>query len=238
MFNINLKENKILIVPLVVLFLILIASLSILRPKIAEIFQARRDLTSNRKRLTALTEKTAVLEGLAEVELNEKVDDVLRVLPAEKDVAKNIFVLKRLALDADLVFAGVNLTEVGEISTESAKPKLTQGAILPSLPFNILLIGSQEKVKNFLIDLEKTAPLMKVAQLTISQKKENLPEATILIESFYLSLPKTIGRLGTAIASVSREEENILVKVSEFKSFKDEDEFYFATGFKDNPFAF
>ncbi len=238
MFNINLKKNKIFFIPLAVLFLILIASLFILRPKIADIFKARRDLTSNKKRLTTLTEKASVLEGLAEVELNEKVNDVLRVLPVEKDVAKNIFVLKRLALDAGLVFGGVNLSEVGEISTESAKTKLTQGAILPSLSFNVSLIGSQDRVKNFLVDLEKTAPLMKVAQLTISQKKENPSETTILIESFYLSLPKTIGKLETPIASVNREEENVLLKVAEFKSFRDEDEFYFATGFKDNPFAF
>ncbi len=238
MFNINLKENKILLIPLAVLFLILIASLFILRPKIADIFNARRNLVSNRKRLTSLTEKTAILEGLAEVELNEKVNDVLRVLPTEKDVAKNIFVLKRLALDAGLVFEGVNLSEVGEISTESAKTKLIQGAILPSLSFNVSLIGSQDRVKNFLGDLGETAPLMKVAQLTISQKKENPPEATILIESFYLSLPKTIGKLETPVVSVNREEENVLLKIAEFKSFKDEDEFYFATGFKDNPFAF
>jgi len=159
-------------------------------------------------------------------------------LPTEKDVAKNIFVLKRLALDAGLVFEGVNLSEVGEISTESAKTKLIQGAILPSLSFNVSLIGSQDRVKNFLGDLGETAPLMKVAQLTISQKKENPPEATILIESFYLSLPKTIGKLETPVVSVNREEENVLLKIAEFKSFKDEDEFYFATGFKDNPFAF
>jgi len=83
MFNINLKENKILLIPLAVLFLILIASLFILRPKIADIFNARRNLVSNRKRLTSLTEKTAILEGLAEVELNEKVNDVLRVTDRE-----------------------------------------------------------------------------------------------------------------------------------------------------------
>ena len=238
MFKINLKENKIFLIPVAVLFLILIASFIILRPKISDIFKARRELASNRKQLTALTEKLSTLEGLAEVELDEKVNNVLRVLPAEKDVAKNLFVLKRLTLDAGLVFGGMSLGEVGEISTGSAKPKLIRGAILPSLSFDILVIGTQDKVKDFLVSLESVAPLMKVTQLSTTQKKGNVPESTILIESFYLPLPKTIGKSETPINPIHREEEKVLAKISEFKTFKDEEEFYFATGFKGNPFDF
>jgi len=238
MFNISLKENKIFLIPVVVLFLILIASFVILRPKISDIFEGRRELASNRKKLTILTEKLSTLEGLAEVEFTEKVDNVLRVLPAEKDVAKNLFVLKRLILDAGLVFSGMKLDEVGEISTDSAKPKLIKGAILPSLSFNILVIGTQDKVKDFLVSLESVAPLMKVAQLSITQKKESVPESAILIESFYLPLPKTIGKLETSIIPVNAKEEEVLTKISEFKTFKYEEEFYFATGFKENLFDF
>jgi len=238
MFNINLKENKIFLVPVVILFLILLASLTVLRPKISDIFKARRELNSNRRQLTILTEKLSTLEGLAGVELNEKVDDVLRVLPIEKDVAKNLFVLKRLALDSGLVFSGMNLSEVGEISTGAAKPKLVGGAILPSLAFDVLVIGTQDKIKNFLVNLKSVSPLMKVVQLSTTQRKENVPESTVLIESFYLPLPKTIGKLVVPITPISREEENVLVKISEFKIFKDEEEFYFATGIKGNPFSF
>jgi len=237
-FNINLKENKIFLIPVAILFLILLASLTILRPKISDIFKARRELNSNRKQLTILTEKLSTLEGLAGVELDEKVNNVLRVLPIEKDVAKNLFVLKRLALDSGLVFDGMNLSEVGEISTGSAEPKLIRGAILPSLAFNILVIGTQDKIKNFLISLESVSPLMKVTQLSTTQRKENIPQSTILIESFYLPLPRTIGKLGVQITPINREEENVLVKISEFKTFKDEEEFYFATGSKGNPFDF
>ncbi len=238
MFNLNLKENKVFLWPALILFLIVVASVFILKPKVSGIAKSRRELLAGKKTLASLTQKVAALEGLAEVELSEKVNSVLKVLPVEKDIPRNLFVLKRLALDAGLIFEGMTLADVGEISTAAAEPKLKKGEILPSLSFDILVVGERDKVKNFLSSLKTTAPLMEVKELVISQKKENLPKITILINSFYFPLPKTIGKPEKPIVSIIRAEEEVLLKISEFKSFKDEGEFYFATGLKDNPFAF
>jgi len=214
-------NSKSWLFPGLILVLVILVSLFWLRPKLATIIKAKRELAANKKTLAALTQKVTTLEGLSQPELSDKVDLVLKILPSEKDVPGNLFVLKKLALNNELMVSELSIPEVGEIASSSAETqKTSKDEILPSLEVKLTLLGSREKIISFLQQVETTAPLMRVSGLAISQKEEGLDEAMIDIRTYFLLFPKTIGELEQPIVSVTSQEEKIFGNLASFKLFE------------------
>lgn len=185
------------------------------------IIKSNRDLTTNRKTLVELTKKVTSLEGLSKPELTDKVDLVLKILPSEKDVPGNLFVLKKLALNNELMVSELSIPEVGEIASSSAETqKTSKDEILPSLAVKLTLVGSREKIISFLQQVETVAPLMKVSGLTMSQKMEGLDEALVDIRTYFLPFPKTIGKLEQPIVPVTSQEEKVYGDLTKFTFFE------------------
>lgn len=218
----DFKKSKSILFPGLILILVILVSLFWLRPKMATIIKAKRELAANKKALAALTQKVTTLEGLSQPELSEKVDLVLKILPSEKDVPGNLFVLKKLALNNELMVSELSIPEVGEIASSSAETKKTsKDEILPSLAVKLTLVGSREKIISFLQQVETVAPLMKVSGLTISQKMEGLDEAMIDIRTYFLLFPKTIGELEQPIVSVTSQEEKVFAQLNKIEFFQE-----------------
>lgn len=237
MFSLKSKETKPFLLPVLTLVLVFLISFFFLKPKIATIFKARRELLSNKKILANLTKKLALLEGLAKAELSERVDLVLKVLPAEKKVPQNLFVLKKLVLETGLDLDSIAFGEVGEIATISGQAKIARGEILPSLPLKVAVSGERGKIKDFVDQLESTAPLVRIDKITISEKRtEELPEALLEIETFFLPLPRTIGKVDRPILPISQQEEKVFERLADFKFFKTEEDFSSLPTGKENPF--
>lgn len=217
----DFKKSKSFLFPGLILILVILVSLFWLRPKVIVIIKSNRDLATNRKTLAELTKKVTTLEGLSQPELNDKVDLVLKILPSEKDVPGNLFVLKKLALDNGLMVSELSIPEVGEIASSSAETKKTsKDEILPSLEVKLTLVGSREKIISFLQQAETTAPLMRVNSLAMSQKMEGLDEALVDIRTYFLPFPKTIGKLEQPIVPVTSQEEKVFNELSNFKLFE------------------
>jgi len=217
----DFKKSKSFLFPGLILVLVILVSLFWLRPKVMAIIKNSRDLVANRKTLAELTKKMTSLEGLSKPELTDKVDLVLKVLPSEKNVPGNLFVLKKLALDNELMVSELSIPEVGEIASSSAETqKTSKDEILPSLEVRLTLVGSREKIVNFLQQVKSTAPLMRVSGLAISQKEEDLDEAMIDIRTYFLLFPKTIGKLEQSISSITPQEEKVFNELSNFKLFE------------------
>jgi len=223
------KKSKSFLFPGLILVLVILVSLFWLRPKVATIIKANRELTTSKKTLAELTQKVTILGGLSQPELSEKVDLVLKVLPSEKDVPRNLFVLKRLALDSELMVNELSIPEVGEIASSSAETKKTKDEILPSLSVKLTLVGSREKIINFIQQVEVTAPLMRVSSLAISQKGEGLDEAMIDIRTYFLPFPKTIGKLEQPIVPVTSQEEKVFNDLASFKLLETNESTFSAT---------
>ncbi len=222
--KIDLKEIKSFALPLFVVILILVFSLAILKPKLEIIFKTSSQLNANKKILTALTKKLANLEGLAKVELTDKTNLALNVLPAEKDIAGSLSVIRKIAYNNLLVISDISIAEVGELATVSAKQKPNKNEIIPSFKINLHVFGNVEKVKNFIIGLESTAPLMRVSQISLTSKKDLEQEATIDLEAFFLLYPTSIGKSEEPLVTITTEEEKVFTKISGLNSFKSEQE--------------
>lgn len=218
-----MTNNKSFLFSGFVLTLVVLVSLFWLRPKLMAIVKANRDLTVSRKTLAELTKKVTTLEGLSKPELTDKVDLVLQVLPSEKDVPTTISILKRVALNNGLLINELSIPEVGEIASSSAEAKTSKNVkedILPSLSVKLTLVGQREKIIDFFKQVETTAPLMKVSGLSISQKNEGTDESLIEVRTYFLPLPKTIGKLEQAVVPVTSQEEKIFNELASFKIFE------------------
>jgi len=222
--KINLKEIKSFALPLFVVALILVFSLAILKPKLEIIFKTSSQLSANKKILTALTKKLATLEGLAKVELTDKTNLALDVLPAEKEIAGSLFSIKKVAYNSGLVVGDISISEIGELATVSARQKVNKNETIPSFKISLHLFGEVEKVKNFISSLESNTPLMRISQISLNTKKDSPQEATIDLDAFFLPFPVSIGKSEQPLVAITPEEEKVFTRISEFNSFKSEQE--------------
>jgi len=221
--KINNTEYKTFLIPGAILVLILITTVFVLKPRISSIIESRNQLLADKKMLTSLTAKLAALEGLAKVEFSDKVDVALNVLPSDKDVSRNLSVIKKIALNNSLIISDISISDIGELATASSKQKIAKGEVLPFFTLDMTVIGGRELIKSFIEQIESTAPLMKNRSLSISQKKEGLTETSLEIQAFFLPFPKTIGKPEQQLVPIASEEEKTFEKINGFNSFIDEE---------------
>lgn len=214
--KINFKNLKPFLLPILVVFLILVVTASVLKPRLEVMAKSRQQLIKDKKVLADLTKKLATLEGLAQVEFSEKAEIALAVLPAEKDVPSNLSVIKTVALNNGLIVNDITISEVGEIDALAADIKLKKEAILPSLRLDVNLTGSLEMIKNFISQIQSTAPLMEVKNVSLSQKKTESPETKMQIEAYFLPFPKTLGKPEQSLIAITNGEEKIFSRISDF----------------------
>jgi Tfp pilus assembly protein PilO len=220
--KINLKNLKQFLLPILIIFVILVVTVAVLKPKLETISESRRELIKDKKTLANLTTKVATLEGLARVEFSEKVDVALAVLPAEKNVPGNLSVIKNVALNNGLIVNNITIGEIGEIATISSTEKKAKDSILPSFKVNLSLIGDVKMIKDFISQIQSTAPLMSVENLSISQKKTEIPETRMTIEAYFLPFPKTLGKAEQQLVAITSGEEKIFNRLNEFSFFGSE----------------
>jgi len=221
--KIDNKDYKTFLIPGIIILLILIITVFVLKPRFSLTVENRNRLLADKKLLAGLTSKLATLEGLAEVEFSDKVDVVLNVLPSEKDVPRNLSVVKKIALNNSLLVSDISISDIGEIATTSSKQKVVKGSVLPFFTLDIKTIGSRELIKNFIKQLESTAPLMKITSVSISQKKADVTETSLEIQAFFLPFPKTIGKPEQQLVPITSEEDKTFEKINGFAFFTDEE---------------
>jgi len=220
--KINLKDLKPFLLPALIVFLILVVTAFVLKPRLEVVAKSRQQLVKDKKILAELTKKLATLEGLAKVEFSEKTDIALAVLPAEKDVPTNLAVIKNIALNNGLIVSNITISEVGEIATVSSESKIKKDALLPSFSLNVALFGSLEMIKNFISQIQSTAPLMEVRNVSLSQKKTESPETKMEIEAYFLPFPKTLGKPEQQLVAITSGEEKIFNRIKEFTFLSNE----------------
>lgn len=217
-----------------------VLSLVFLKPKLWEIFRLRQSYSTNEKKISQLTKKITVLEGLDQNDLVSKSEPILQILPSLKDVPTVFSKLKGLGSETGATISVVKV-EPGEleIATASAKEIL-------SLPFSVIVIADVDKLKSFLTKIESSRPLMIIENLEVSGKENNLLEAEIKFNTYYLPLPESLGPIETAVTFLtSQEQETYQLAVSRFAAGEEgailpEGGFSLtpASTAKENPFVF
>ncbi len=227
----DLKQYRLYLIPLILVILMLVSGIMILKPKTEEIFALRRDLSRQKAELAQLTQKLAILEGYDQEELKYRAERMLRVLPAEKNGPLVLAMVRSLAGDHNLELVSMTI-EIGEISTESAQTKEP----LPSLEIGASVTGSLDDLANFLNALESSAPIMRLRGLSISREGETI-DSNIVLSTYYLNVPKDIGKPSRRINLITQEEEKVYQELSRYQLPAVGTELPRVSSGKENPFA-
>ena len=232
-------KNQNSLVSGVIIALVILSALFLVKPKVNEILGARKTIKNEREKLALLTQKAALLESLNQVELNQRVNRTLSVLPVEKDVTLVLSSLKAVALETDLTLfsIGVNPGEISSPSAQKTKKTTKPKTVLPSYTFSLQAEGKTEAVKAFIQKIEKISPLLELESLSLSLEDDSV-EASIEINAFYLDLPEVIGPYDKPLPLLTKDEEGILQKITGFNPVLTEGLLPFVPSGKENPFAF
>lgn len=212
--QLSLEKYRAFLFPAVVVVLIALSTIMILKPKIDDLSQLRRGLSRQKKELTQLSQKVAVLEGYDQNELKTRANRALKVLPAEKDAPLLMAILRSSVNDYNLELGSLDI-RVGEISTESAEP-VTKDKPLPALQLQLDIAGSLNDFYDFLNNLELMAPIFEIDQIAMSRQGSSIG-AKMELSSYYLTLPTDIGKMTRQIVPINFEEEKIYQEVSRYK---------------------
>jgi len=201
-------KYKNFLIKFLLIVIIMFSGWIFLRPKITDIFQMRKNLKEEKEKLTKLTQKEALLESLDEYELTTKTQFLLKILPSQKDVLLPLATLRSLADQLNLRVSSiqVNLSEINSSNQ------------LSSIGFSLKIEGDRESIKEFIGKIRVTYHLMKIEDLNFSLKGVSESETTLKIKTFFLSLPKEIGKIEDPLSLITPVEEKVYQEVSIFSS--------------------
>jgi len=220
--------NKNFLIQFFLIGVIIFTGGAFLRPKIADIFQMRKKISEEKEKMAKLTQKEAFLESLDENELIVKTQFLLKILPSEKDVVFPLTTLRLLASQFNLRINSI------QIDLGRDKSNIEQ---LSSIVFSLKFVGDRENIKDFIEKIKITYPLMKIESVTFSKEKENQLEGIISVKTFFLSLPKEIGKIEDPLSLLTPAEEKAYQKVSNFTSPLQNEFFPSVPAGKENPFS-
>lgn len=215
-----LKDKQIAILGL----LALVMSIMVFGPvlsKLQDRLAIKKDLTNQ---LSQLEEKFTTLSSVEPGLVNDRVKKMEEVFPSKKPIVQLMGALAELSSSRGLSFGGVSLNP-GRLSEED-KGKAGSSE-LGDLSFGFEVGGSFGSILGFLKDLENAAPLMKVEEISLAIKtnplfetQETLVTANIEVSAFFQPPPTSLGAVSKSIKLLSREDEFLLNKLINFKSFK------------------
>lgn len=194
-------------------FLIFIATFFILIPKFRSLAEINSQIVQNREKLNKLLTKLADLEGVDAANLKERADFALEIVPAFKNPTKIFGIISTIAGESQVYLSSLQLSP-GELSTVSAEK--TSKSDIETIPIQVLVEGTKERIFNFVDLLEKSIPLMSVKTFKISEYGQSA-RGEIVVISYFSPLPKTLGKIDTPVSKISEEEEKVLSQLENFK---------------------
>jgi len=198
-------------------------------PKANEVLEAKNTLGQQEKRLSRLRAKLADLESLDETGLQERFDSSLKAIPEKKVPVSVMTILREEALGKGLLVNSLFVSP-GEISATASAH-----SALDKISFKMQISGPLNGVLDFLKDLSNALPLMAVRQIGISLNDE-VTNTSLVIESYSLPLPTTLGPLDSPVSKLTPEEEKTLREISQFRYFPSSS--FVPSGGRANPFSF
>jgi Tfp pilus assembly protein PilO len=205
------------LVPVIAVLVIVLFSVTVLKPTLAKTTALRKENQKNKQRLSQLADKLEKLQAIDEVEVDRRVDLVEGVFPSQKPILDLLTALEELAIANDVEFNGIEL-KPGKIE-ETEKVGLQEFDI----KFNVS--GRFANIIAFVSQIEKTAPLMRIDRLSL-KIEESSEEVTVIAVSFtvtihYKPLPKTISGIEDPVPMLSAEEVDTLQELESFVVYPD-----------------
>ncbi len=212
------EKLKLFIVPVIAALLSAGILLFVVKPKVGEIFQLRAQVREKEKEVELLAAKVDELEKLDVRDLEAKAKLLNRAIPVDKDVPGAVIGLERLLGEAGLSINSISLSP-GEVATEAAE--------FGKLEISLDVMGTYSQLINFIKNINKSLRLfsirnLKVKVLTETSLTDPDVSAGFTILTYFAPVPKSAGEnLTKPLPVITNEEEQLLIKLSEFRSVSD-----------------
>jgi Tfp pilus assembly protein PilO len=233
------SQFKPFLIPVVIFVLIFLTVFLVFIPQSKIAWKLYKEVDLKKANLAQLTQKQAVLQGLDLFELEKKNELVIQALPVKKQPILVLNSVKNLGESKGLTGFTFNLNP-GLISTTSAETKKKISASDKNkLALFVSFDGSLKQITDFVQNLEKLLPVVKITDLVIKAEEENFSNLSLSLVSFYLSLPESLGTAEAPVKNLSNQEEEIYSKLEDFAGvIMATTESQFINSGKDNPFVF
>ncbi|OGV89695.1 hypothetical protein A2Z41_02455 [Microgenomates group bacterium RBG_19FT_COMBO_39_10] len=233
----DLSKFREFLFPLIVVVLIILSGVLVVKPKLGEILKARGELGKQKDELAQLSQKIAILQGYDRSELEARANQVVKVLPVDKNGPLIFASLRSLANENDLEISGLDV-QIGEISTGSGKIQ-TKGnkETFPSLTISLSVSGDRGDLYKFFKSVESISPLMRIKQISLDQEEDVL-ESKLELETYYLASPEFIGKADRTIIPTSPEEEEVYQEIKGYQAALSQTSLPMMTSGKENPFTY
>lgn len=199
------------LLPIFSILVVLVLSFLFLKPKAAQIGEINRKLESERKTLSALSQKLAALEGLSLPVIKSRTEQALKALPSEGNVPGVMATIRGISRDAGL---SLDSLEIDPGHQSSASTKQAAGEKIQSLDLTVSLSGNEDRIRTFLDEINTVAPLTRILELNLSRSSPDVGKIELVMKSYFLPLPETIGKVEEPVPLLSAQEEDIYRKIS------------------------
>jgi Tfp pilus assembly protein PilO len=207
---------------------ILIASVLGIIFGVVPLVQKTIDMNDGIKSVSAevdvLKNKVTVLESIDEASMRSHAQILLSAVPADKSLPTLLATLDGLAAQTGVSSGNFTLSKLGSLATVSAERLSADERDVGGniLPFTLNISGSFDQLRGFFASSVSVRRLVRVRTFDISFLKveneasasANLVTATLGMDTFYDSLPTTIGAVGQPLTGVTSADEDVIAKVA------------------------
>ena len=210
-----LVKYELVISSLIVCLFVAGLTLTLLLPNIQRVLIIHDDKKKLAERLTLLKKKENLLALENQLNLSENFKRLNAIVPTTKD-----YVLLFSTLDELQNRTGVSVTrsdfQLGVVSTSSALLKKPAGQISYQLPLNLEVVGDYVQTELFLRSLsDLSGRLITIDILHLEIQEDGSLRSSIKGNAYFNPLPKSIGKIDSALPEFTREYREIVDMVNQ-----------------------
>lgn len=209
--------------PLIILMLIIILTISFVQPKISEIASLRQKTEVNKVKLDNLTQKAGLLSSLDQNQLRLKFKTLESALPSEKDIPGFLVAMQKIANEASVSVDKVELS-AGSISTPSAQAQATTAKSMQTEPdlvsAKVTITGTFTGLRQFLDKASQARRLLNIKGVSLgsnaAQKASGPISLELIFSIYYQLLPTSLGEIASPLPQVTSDEDRIYQTVAKY----------------------
>lgn len=182
-----------------------------------ESMQSLKQSTDTLKdQVRSINEKRDYLLSIDQSKLKQNVDYLSSAVIPEKNSYLLLGVVKSIVEKYDYQIVSFSLS-IEDLKDESGTLRVAEKKMATKLPLNIELSGPSDKFVNLINGLENSLPILFIDNLETKKKSENT-DIKMLISSYYMAddTESNYDKLTLNDLKLSKEESDLLVKISEF----------------------